>query len=380
MEQKSPDRLPRRDIILLPLISLGTVILLFAIGQAFALRFYAIKDNDGCYKKGTHRPNCVTYMKIFEGPWVQYRFNNCGYRSLAPCGPKPPGTLRIAIIGTSMAEGLNVQYDDSYATLLGKRLSALLGRPVEIQNLAMMGLIRPVDELVPKALALDPDLILMVATPTDPKLLQQLEETPAEPSESTPASAPAPKHESAKQRLVNAVHDVTGFARQMRIMAVVQHYLMDNEQIMYDLYRRYRDPDDPLQAQFSPLCLRRLTLLDAELGRISAKIGNSGVPFVMMLVPNRMQAAMASNGVSVPGTDPYHLSREVAAMAAAHGLKYIDILPEFQTVPHAEKLFYPVDGHANAAGHKIIAEGLVKRLMDGSVPAFARNTRASAVQ
>jgi lysophospholipase L1-like esterase len=52
---------------------------------------------------------------------------------------KPEGTLRIAVVGDSIAFGWGVKEEERYSTVLGEKLSAALGRPVEVLNFAVPG-------------------------------------------------------------------------------------------------------------------------------------------------------------------------------------------------------------------------------------------------
>ncbi len=60
------------------------------------------------------KPNCSVRGKIPEGPWITYRYNECGYRSENSCGPKSPGTMRIVILGSSMSQALHVPSEAAF--------------------------------------------------------------------------------------------------------------------------------------------------------------------------------------------------------------------------------------------------------------------------
>ena len=79
---------------------------------------------------------------------------------------------------------------------------------------------------------------------------------------------------------------------------------------------------------------------------------------------------MISLGKWPAGYDPYKLGEEVRAIVTSHGGAYIDILPDFRTVPDPEQYYYPIDNHPDARGHAIIADMLAKELTSGAVPTF----------
>jgi hypothetical protein len=107
---------------------------------------------------------------------------------------------------------------------------------------------------------------------------------------------------------------------------------------------------------------------DYYVGEIEARARAAGVPLVVVLVPDRAQAAMISMGEWPAGYDPYKLGEEVRTIVVSHGGTYIDILPDFRNIPNPEQYYLPVDGHPNAEGHAIIAGLLARELTSGAIP------------
>ena len=69
-------------------------------------------DAEGLLGGGTIRstgvrgiPNSVCSGENPRKELVEYRFNSCGHRAGMECGPKPPGTYRIVMVGSSSACG-----------------------------------------------------------------------------------------------------------------------------------------------------------------------------------------------------------------------------------------------------------------------------------
>ena len=116
-------------------------------------------------------PNSVCWEKIPENQLVEYRFDCAGYRTGIECGPKPPGTYRIVMVGSSVAMGERVPLESTLTTLLPKELSRLGGHNVELYNEAIgYGFPRNTVLRFNDVLAAKPDLILWVMTPADVKL------------------------------------------------------------------------------------------------------------------------------------------------------------------------------------------------------------------
>jgi hypothetical protein len=70
------------------------------------------------------------------------------------------------------------------------------------------------------------------------------------------------------------------------------------------------------------------------------------------------------------GCDPYKLDDDLRSIVLSRGAIYIDIFPGFRTIPNAEELYLPVDGHPNAAGHAVISSLLADQLSSGVIPSL----------
>jgi hypothetical protein len=100
---------------------------------------------------------------------------------------------------------------------------------------------------------------------------------------------------------------------------------------------------------------------------------------VAVLVPDRTQAALISmTGHSPKGFDPYKVGKEVSSIIVRHGGTYIDILPEFRTVPNPQRGYFALDGHPNAFGHAMIARFLTDTLADVTIPALSAADKPQA--
>ena len=193
-----PATLPRRDYYLLPLISLSTILLIFGVSEFLTRVIWAEQKTASCTIidpiAGDHfKPNCTVRTKNAEGPWTTYQYNECGYRSVTSCGPKPPGSIRIAILGSSVSQGLYVPYEQTYFARTSAELSRSCNRPVDVQNLGVPGS-SPIYAYrrVQEALALQPDVVLYLLAPFD--LEQRID-----PKELAARNAPARKDAPAKR-------------------------------------------------------------------------------------------------------------------------------------------------------------------------------------
>jgi hypothetical protein len=100
----------------------------------------------------------------------------------------------------------------------------------------------------------------------------------------------------------------------------------------------------------------------------------ASIPFVVALVPNRAEAAMISMGEWPAGYNPYKLGDDIRDVTQQHGGIYVDILPEFKTIPNPEQYYMPIDGHPTVQGYSLISEILSKDLSGGVMKSLYENS------
>ena len=370
-------RLPRRDYFLLPLLSLLTIVFIFAATEFTTRLTWTTIEQGYCMMldpaSGPHGvPDCTSIIKLAEGKRAVLHFNNCGYRSEAPCGPKPPGTFRIAVLGSSISEGYGIPYEEMFATRMAQALSQSCHKPVEFQNLGADGCppaftYRHVDE----ALRLRPDAIVMTLNPwdveqeIDPAVLGLL---PRQPPPTNQPPAPA-IHLSLLQKLQARV-------RNSRTMLVAQHFLLQNRDAFLKLYLfAGGDHTAFVRYPFTPAWERRLEMTDVLLGEMARKIHAAGVPFVLVAVPERAQTMMLHVPDLPRGIDPYAFTRRFENICVKYGIVFIDGLKVFKRAGAPDNLFYVVDGHITPEAHNLLAQAISREFTNQGIGVFAQCRR-----
>lgn len=109
--------------------------------------------------------------------------NRLGYRDRDHAEAKPPGTLRIAVLGDSIAAGYRIPRTEEAFPALLEVLLRQAGLPVEVLNFGVTGYntAQEVETLRSRALAFAPDLVLLAychndRRPPDPRILAALRE------------------------------------------------------------------------------------------------------------------------------------------------------------------------------------------------------------
>lgn len=101
-------------------------------------------------------------------PWaVESRYNALRFRD-AELGPKPPGVIRIVVLGDSFAEGQGVKDGDTLARVLGRALDARAPGRYEVRNCGRRGTDFPeIFEAFEDVLPYEPDLVVYTLTLND---------------------------------------------------------------------------------------------------------------------------------------------------------------------------------------------------------------------
>ena len=356
--------LPRRDYFLLPLISLMTIIVLIGSAETISRVVWPDYSEDPCsVSVGHHKQNCSTKQKTMEGPAYVEAYNECGYRTLAPCGPKPPGHIRIALLGSSFTLGFGVSYEQGFPGKTEQQLTAACRRPVEIQNLSGIQL-QPIQiyRRVDEALALQPDVLIVSINPTDAD------------EDYTDQDMRNRDEPSALERNLPPMSSVKKFTKDMSdkftFIQVLQHFRYLNQDDYLHHFLQYGDQVDYLRQPLTDAWTRRFAQLDILLGETAEKAREKGVPVVFVSGLSRVQAGLMSEPNRPPGIDPFAFEREFQRIAARHGIVNIDPDADFSHRTNATNLFYPVNGHLTEEGNTVYQQALTRGLLLSDLAIF----------
>jgi hypothetical protein len=395
IEDEKKARLPMRDWILLPVIALLTIILLAASTELTARWLFPVSQTDlkNCYLEddasgdAPAKPDSVCTERIAESPFpVEYHYDLRGHRAGAELGPKRPDAMRIVMLGSSMAFGLYIPEQMTFAALLPGELSRRTGRNVQLYNESTGGMFRggpfPIKDSIlgfPTVVSAAPDLILWIITPMDIEDSEQ----------GAPALKPKiPNGEGRAQmgtsvgthgiwsRLGNSMARGTVWTKlrsrweQSRSFLVLEHYLIANESPNQyaESYLQNGIDADFLKTEPGAQWQNLLKNFEGQAEAFEKQAGEAKIPFVAVLLPNRAQAAMISTNSWPRGYDPYKLDEELRAVIEDHGGTFVDVLPDFRSEPDPWIHYFPVDGHLNVQGHAMVSRMLAKELTAGAVP------------
>lgn len=354
--------LPRRDWFLLPLVAVVTALVFLIVVEGGARMVWPENKDEVCaYHPLRPLANCISHDKAAEGPWVEARFNACGYRATGPCGPASPGTARLAVMGSSTSWGYLVPFNDVWSVQAARAITAKCGRPIDVQSLGGFGDLSLIAARTPEALALHPQMVALVVAPFD---LFKLPEGGFNPAQSLlPRPAPAPHHAGLMEWLETSMI-------RSRAVEIAQHYMFGNADRYIATYLHYGDRADYLRSPLSSAWQARLDVLDDAVGYITARLAPSGTPFVLVYAPPLSQADLLATGKQVPGIDPTAINRALAEIAKRHGALFVDGSDGFRGLGSASDYFYRADGHLNSAGQTLVGRTAAKTILAAAPAGF----------
>jgi lysophospholipase L1-like esterase len=247
-------------------------------------------------------------------------------------------------------------------------LQSLCHRPIDIQDVASVGYNWRREKLnFAQALKLDPDVLMTSIVPFD------LERDPEDfEQETASASSPPPPTPPLISRLYVAIK------QQARAAYVAQYFYFKDAKVFTNLYLMYGEKANFLRTPFSAFWQKRLDTYEQLLTDLSDQAHAAHIPLILVYVPQRAQVAMIS-GTPIPsGVDPWAFSKAIGDMAARHGITYVNTSEDFSHLKNAADLYYPVDGHPSGAGHAVIADAVVSRLISMKDSKFADCASPSA--
>lgn len=267
--------------------------------------------------------------------WNGNRFttNSFGMRDREYTLEKPPGTLRIALLGPSHVMGNGVADDETFDNVLEQSINAAGGAPVEVLNFAVEGYSLPqeVAMLEQRALGFDPDIVILTifhpcTTMTERYLLRTV-------YESIPVSDP-----QTRELLGNAGLIGVGSGRialpYEQLRRIADRLGVNARMPLAEAEWRVR--------RVSEQVTRRSIERFAEIAR-----ARGAEPVVLVL-----NAVVDGGPTDVPYGD----------VLAAQRLPVFDLSQIYPSGQFAEFRVAPWDDHPNAAAHRIIAAEIERQI------------------
>jgi hypothetical protein len=362
-------KLPKRDVIVLPLLALLTVVILGAGAELFARVYWPEQEADDCMIRdpivGSHaKPNCTALTKAAEGIWSEDRWNDCGYRALGSCVNRTDGSARIVAVGSSTGWGYLVPLEDTWFARAASTLHARCGREFDFQALGGIANLYQNMARLPQILQLHPDAVVMILSPFD------IAGSNGHAFDPTLIGQPREHVERAGSHSIRA--QIQAFVGASRAVLVAQHYLYQNVDFYVSGYLASGEKADYLRQPFTPVWQGRLAFVDKALEYFAAQLRSNDIPLIVVLAPQEAQAELAAGLPHPADVDPFAIGNAMARMAARDGFLFADATTAYSKASALQDMFLSVNGHFSSAGHAILADVAAATLALAEHPAGRR--------
>ena len=272
----------------------------------------------------------LVQRKLFGQPFLT---NSFGMHDDPVTVAKPAGTIRIAVLGSSMDMGWGVRYQDTYMNKLQEWLDFRAvhqcvspPRRFEVLNFAVAAYspMQRLETLKRKVLRFHPDLVIYSATTLDVRLME------------IHLCDMLRKNVDLKYEFL---HETTALAG------------VDDDDLRVDSEGRMPNKDR-LKNKLKPFYW---SLYDTTLGVIAAECRTANVPIVMVVIPRVGRA-------DAPSTRAEPVAR-LKAIAAHHGLTVFDLSATFDQMDPATLEIAAWDDHPNALGHRRLFLALARAMV-----------------
>lgn len=346
------------------LLLLGASLVVGLLLFEFGVRLLApqnLINNEPIYRYDPHLEKRLIPEAHFEFATPEYRYvvetNALGFRDRYHPVDPPPKTRRILILGDSFTYGPGVAQDRIFPALLEQNLNAGGQQHFEVMAMACGGY-GPEHyraALTHLGLHYDPDIVVL-AIYVDNDVTESLDLTP-------PTHTPQPR---------GFRHWLYGINNWLEVRS--HAFILLRSRLDYPLWklglRPYYFPP-VFWKEIAPEIERHWQRTFGVLKDIRALCAEHDIRLLAMLIPARYQVheEIWEKFVDVYEIDTATVDlelpqRKFRAFFERHGMVYVDPLPAFREQGQEELLYFPVDGHWNATGHRLCAQVLAGRLRE----------------
>lgn len=327
--------------------------------------------------------------KNFYAQHAQFEFdvvdktNRFGLRD-REIGEKNPGSYRILALGDSYGYGHGVALEETYAKRLETALNASMDRPVEVINAGVpsYSLLQEIRYLKKYGMALKPDAVL-VGFYIGNDFVDSYELYDA---------AGNPTLEVHDGRLVSRkAHDgnqgIRELARPVRVQLATHSHLYTflrnrfSEVLFLLGMRHIPPPPEFCETEMSPQMERQWAFTQDLFRELAAFTRDQGIDLAVLFIPTIYQVDQQQWNEYIKwyeiDASRYDLSqpqRLLADFCAREGIPYIDVLDPMRRYNAQQPLYFRIDGHMNAEGHRVAAQALYAHFEE----VLSRHTAAHA--
>ncbi len=319
--------------------------------------------------------------------------NSAGFRDKERSVSKPPGQLRIAVMGDSMVESIQVPLDRTFPQIIERRLQDEDQRSAEVLNFGVTGYGTDQDFLAYRyfARAYRPDIVILCffsrndvfndsselenGFPVRPMVKKPFARLSGDGLEWSPFDIAAVRQCDAARREQQTAYGRTWrghLRRSWRSYEWLREVFADRAEDDGSASQEpniYALDEDPQVQEAWDLTLGILREFAAETNRDGARLMVMGMP---CRVEVDLERRRLLGDTEARTSDPRLPERKVRAVCEERGIPFHNLLDEFSVAGEdSEPLFWPRDGHLTRHGHRVAADAILQFLREHVAPAWA---------
>jgi len=386
---------PRRNLISRILVAGCSVILALGLTEvAFRLlwmkRFTIPAGIEDAHFHHRLKPS-TTYHYYSSEFDVHVRTNRLGLRGPDPAVPKPPGFIRILMLGDSFTFGFPVKDEETFCSLIERGLRER-GYPVEVVNGAVSGYSPTLEYILlrDELLALEPDLVILWYDRGD---LQEdywfqrnlIYDAAGNIVRADPRyrdgrfdywewaknhSALAKYLDVKVLRTVDRIR-VLGLGGYLGVILrgerakVAVARVKAKQQVedlpAYDRFFLIRDTTTPeMLDRYWPMSERYILMIRDLLTQHGIPFIFGTYPYGVTVGPTQWAKGRVFWGFEEGKMYNPHVKALFQRFTEAEGIPWLRTRPSFQAAAVTEKLYYDWDGHMTPAGHRVLAQSVIQ--------------------
>lgn len=332
---------------------------------------------------------------------VLIRINNEGQHDVEHTKQKPPNTFRIAVLGDSFAEAMQVSVDKNFTSVLARQLNGcpqLGGKHVEAINFGVSGFgtAQELQKLRHEVWDYSPDLVLLAFftgndVQNDSRILQKDPYRPYFVHENGKLVLDESfVHEPGFHSQFNAYHRFLSWAvahsRVLQVVAAAKNYwamknidgVKPTEMGLDD--NVYHEPTDPVWKEAWSVTDELIAIMSKEVKAHGAQLLVVTLSSSIQVSPDGTAREALEKRLGVPNL--YYPDERVASVAKHDDIAVLTLAPMFlqYATEHNVQLHGfrgSNQGHWNETGHELGGELMAKKICAMEAPAAPANALAS---
>jgi|GEM_PF-5307047 len=302
------------------------------------------------------RKNYVGQMGNPETGNFEVRHNIHGLRDHKDYGEKQLDVFRIVSLGDSFTWGAASPYEDTYLRVTEKKLADLVSKKVEIVKAGYPGYALPQEVLFFKIYGKEfqPDLVTIGFLPNDLVSVYPLTDDGM--------GLEKPDNELGLLDPPFALKVAMFLGERSEFYQWLKSLLLKNDTVYTTMYLARGGENSYVSKEWSPGYLEQLDLVRRLLADLKEEVHKINARLLLIFIPQRFQLLVEKNATLRARYQADKINNEMKQLCRELGIDFFDAFPALLEASKQGPVFFPIDGHLNPRGYRIVGLQLAEFL------------------